>query len=91
MIPDPVRYADKATILGSNFGPTRGTSVVKVWDTEMTNYKIARIRYWNSTKINFTVPIFGLDPNNYPLNKLVQVIVPGKPGSNYYPITILSR
>lgn len=89
--PDPVRYADKATILGSNFGPTRGTSVVKVWDMEMTNYKIASIRSWNNTKINFTVPIFGLNPNNYPLNKLVQVVVPGKPGSNYYPITIIAR
>jgi len=89
--PNPVRYADKATISGSNFGPTRGTSVVKVWDMGMTNYKIASIRSWNNTKINFTVPIFGLDPNNYPLNKLVQVIVPGKPGSNYYPITIIAR
>jgi hypothetical protein len=89
--PNPLPYLDIATINGCNFGPLQGTSIVKVWNEKITKFKVAKIRAWSDTKINFVVPKFGTDPATYPKKKRVQVVVPGKPVSNYYKLTITSQ
>jgi hypothetical protein len=86
--PDPAPYANKAEILGSNFGQTQDTSVVKVWNKKKTNFKIAKVRAWSNNKIKFVVPRFGTNPAKYPVKRWIQVEVPGKPVSNYYLLTI---
>jgi hypothetical protein len=88
--PNPAMSTSTAIIYGSNFGSTRGTSVVKVWNTAKTSFKTAKIRSWKNTKIKFVVSKFGTDPNNYPVDRLIRVEVAGKPASNYYPVTILA-
>jgi hypothetical protein len=88
--PDPAPSNTIAEIYGSNFGLTKGTSLVKVWNRKKTNFKVAKTKSWNNTKIKFVVPKFGTDPNNYPMEKWIQVEVPGKPISNYYFFTILA-
>jgi hypothetical protein len=82
--PNPVPGGDTATITGGNFGTTKGTSVVKLWNKKHTNFATAKVVNWSNTQITFKVK-----PKNPAKNKIkdVQVSVNGQ-GSNYYRITV---
>lgn len=88
--PDPAPSTTIAEIYGSNFGLTKDTSLVKVWNRQKTTFKIAKIKSWGNTKIKFVVPKFGIDPAKYPKKRWIQVEVPGKSVSNYYFFTIIA-
>jgi hypothetical protein len=89
--PNIVPFKNTATIYGSNFGITQGTSVVKIWNKKKRVVKIAKIISWSKTAITFKVPYF--EGAIYPKETWVQVVVRdyyGKTLSNEQPLTIES-
>jgi hypothetical protein len=88
--PDSAPPSTIVEINGSNFGLTKGTSLVKVWNRKKTNFKTAKIKTWSDTKIKFKVPKYGTNPTKYPKKRLIQIEVQGTPGSNYCSFTVIA-
>jgi hypothetical protein len=93
--PNLVVSNNTVAVYGSNFGPTRGTSVIRLWNKAHKKYSVVsdfRIFLWSNTKIKFQAPA-----NNSPLGKPkikdVQIVLnPGTPQekvSNFYRMKIL--
>lgn len=93
--PNPVVSLNTITVYGANFGPTKGTSIIKLWNENHTSSSVVKntkIFSWSDTEIKFQAPANN-SLTGKPKIKDVQIVVnPGAPeetGSNFYSLTIL--
>jgi hypothetical protein len=93
--PNPVVSQGTVTLYGSDFGATRGTRIIKLWNKNHTRSSVvknAKIFSWSDTEIKFQAPANN-SLTGKPKIKDVQIVVnPGAPeetGSNFYSLTIL--
>lgn len=93
--PNPVVSLNTVTVYGANFGPTKGTSIIRLWNkghTRSSVVKNANIFSWSDTEVKFRAPA---NTNIYgkPQIKDVQIVVnagtPEKIVGNLYRLTIV--
>jgi hypothetical protein len=96
LMPNPSISKETVTVSGSNFGATRGTSIIKLWNVVHKKFSVVKkseIVSWRNTEIKFIGP-----PNNRldgnPKIKDIQIILDfgttQKKASNFYRLSILS-